>query len=64
MNEDSEVIERLLRLSNARRRPAELAGQDARDFVDNRRADVDLDHPGRPRASTSSAVPEKFNAEM
>jgi hypothetical protein len=31
MNEDSEVIDRLLRLSNARRRPAELAGQDARD---------------------------------
>ena len=37
MNEDCEVIDRSLRLPNARRRPPELSGQDARDLIEDRR---------------------------
>ena len=49
MNEDCEVIDRSLRLPDARRRPPELSGQDARDLIEDRRRDVDVDCAGAPQ---------------
>jgi hypothetical protein len=46
MNEDCEVVDRSLRLADARRRPPELSGQDARDLIEDRRRDVDVDCTG------------------
>ena len=57
MNENREVADCRSRLSHPGRGPAELASQNTTDLIEDCR-------PARPRASTSSAMPEKFNAEM
>src|SRR5437867_13435171 len=57
MNENREVAACRSRLSHPGRGPAELASQNTTDLIEDSR-------PTRPRASTSSAMPEKFNAEM
>lgn len=46
MAENREAADRLRRLSYTRRGPEELAGQDARDLIEDRWGDADLDQAG------------------
>jgi hypothetical protein len=64
MNGNREPADRRSRLSHPRRRPAKLAGQHAADLVEDRREMQISIRPARPSASTLSAEPAKFKAEM
>jgi hypothetical protein len=64
-NKDREVADCCPRFSHPQRGPAELASQNATDLVERIAGEMQISiRPARPRASTSSAVPAKFNAEM